>query len=436
MNNDDPWDPTAWDGDLDELKRRLSGLSIPHDLKCEIHVILQQAEPTRLDELLAFLVNTASQLTYAERQALVRLDLTKENDPEIRQLLQKYQISKVVLQQWKSTVQSAHTRVVQRDMISEGAAEEETASLYEPSSRSSQDSSQPTVTPRRTKQPPPKAPTKRAQTLTPMECEAVRQGVKAKRDHTNQQLQEAPKQADQAMVPTLPTKPVREAWPEQWQQMQSIWPSTASAPFPLEQSTEEEWILTARAEPTMLLHMIQRFAFPEELMASLSDKTLMEWTSQWRRDCVQASLIAYRSRSDDRGTLRWLDDWKARFARAPPNNLATLVDSSDDWVKLRSRGYGKDEVLKLCDVGNKRRLAQHLLCALIYEKEIRAITGRENENENGALTRLKRHLIALQEVDDFRKAYSTETTSVDWSALARYFSTALEKRVDERDHPY
>lgn len=221
-NNDDPWDPTAWDGDLDELKRRLSGLSIPHDLKCEIHVILQQAEPTRLDELLAFLVNTASQLTYAERQALVRLDLTKENDPEIRQLLQKYQISKVVLQQWKSTVQSAHTRVVQRDMISEGAAEEETASLYEPSSGSSQDSSQPTVTPRRTKQPPPKAPTKRAQTLTPMECEAVRQGVKAKRDHTNQQLQEAPKQADQAMVPTLPTKPVREAWPEQWQQMQSI----------------------------------------------------------------------------------------------------------------------------------------------------------------------------------------------------------------------
>ncbi|EEY59068.1 uncharacterized protein PITG_21131 [Phytophthora infestans T30-4] len=197
-------------------------------------------------------------------------------------------------------------------MISEGAAEEETASLYEPSSGSSQDSSQPTVTPRRTKQPPPKAPTKRAHTLTPMECEAIRQGVKAKRDHTNQQLQEAPKQADQAMVPTLPTKPVREAWPEQWQQMQSIWPSTASAPFPLEQSTEEEWILTARAEPTMLLHMIQRFAFPEELMASLSDKTLMEWTSQWRRDCVQASLIAYRSRSDDRGTLRWLDDWKAR----------------------------------------------------------------------------------------------------------------------------
>ncbi|EEY64348.1 uncharacterized protein PITG_02926 [Phytophthora infestans T30-4] len=204
--------------------------------------------------------------------------------------------------------------------------------------------------------------------------------------------------------------------------MRSVWPSTAKSPYPLEQSTEEEWIHTAREEPTMLLHMVQRFPFPEELMASLSDKTLMEWTAQWRRDCVQARLIAYRSRSEDRGTLRWLDDWKARFARAPPNNLAPLVDSSEDWIKLRSRSYGKDEILKLCDVGNKRRLAQHILCALIYEKEIRALTGREKESEIGALTRLQ--------------PYSAETNSVDWYALARYFSKAIEKRAVERDHPY
>ncbi|EEY67054.1 uncharacterized protein PITG_17644 [Phytophthora infestans T30-4] len=201
-------------------------------------------------------------------------------------------------------------------------------------------------------------------------------------------------------------------------------------------SSEEEWILTAKTEPTKLLHMVQRFAFPDELMASLSDKILMEWTAQWRRDCVLASLIAYRSRSDDRGTLKWLDDWKARFARAPPHNLAPLVDSRDDWVKLRSRGYGQDEILKLCDVGNKRRLAQHLMCALIFEKEIRAITARESDSENGALTRLQRHLFALRTVSEFHTAYSADNNSVDWYALARYFSTALEQGGPERGHPY
>lgn len=60
-----PWEPTTWDGNIAEL-RRLMGMSIPHDLKCEIRLILERAEPTRYAELLAFLVNTASQLSLGE----------------------------------------------------------------------------------------------------------------------------------------------------------------------------------------------------------------------------------------------------------------------------------------------------------------------------------------------------------------------------------
>ncbi|KAE8994203.1 hypothetical protein PF007_g16433 [Phytophthora fragariae] len=75
----EPWDQGSWDGNIDELRQRLMGLTIPHELQCEIHIILEQAEPRRYAEQLAFLVNTASQLNQPHRKQILAIDLQDDS---------------------------------------------------------------------------------------------------------------------------------------------------------------------------------------------------------------------------------------------------------------------------------------------------------------------------------------------------------------------
>lgn len=75
----EPWDHGSWDGNIDELRQQLMGLPIPHELQCEIHIILEQAEPQRYEELLAFLVNTASQLSQPQREQILAIDLQDDS---------------------------------------------------------------------------------------------------------------------------------------------------------------------------------------------------------------------------------------------------------------------------------------------------------------------------------------------------------------------
>jgi hypothetical protein len=93
-------------------------------------------------------------------------------------------------------------------------------------------------------------------------------------------------------------------------------------------------------------------------------------------------------------------------------------------------------VLQLCDLNSKEVLAQHLVCAFIYDKEIRALTEQEEASENGALTRLQRHLWALKTVAGYSQAYYTTSTSADWKVIARFFSTGLERGLTERGRHY
>ncbi|ETI51453.1 hypothetical protein F443_05181, partial [Phytophthora nicotianae P1569] len=83
------WSLTGWDGNVTELRRKLTGLTISHDLKCEIHLILEHADPSRYSELLAFLVNTAPQLSLPEREQLRSMDLSAEHSADVTALLQK-----------------------------------------------------------------------------------------------------------------------------------------------------------------------------------------------------------------------------------------------------------------------------------------------------------------------------------------------------------
>jgi len=235
----DPWDPSSWDGDIDDLRRRLTGMTIPHELKCEIQVILQSAEPTRYDELLAFLVNTATQLSQPDRDQLLQMNLDGENTADMDAMLQRFQISKAVLKQWHHAamqVQQDEARTEQ-DLFEPAAADSD--SSWRPSRDSSQDVPQATVKNTWSKAKTPKAPPKRNHSVTPLEGEAL-----CREQRTKLKIQTT---LDAALQMTAVTQhktesasqPGREDWPELWKGLQQVWPSNAKVPFPVETNTGE-----------------------------------------------------------------------------------------------------------------------------------------------------------------------------------------------------
>ncbi|KAE9032084.1 hypothetical protein PR002_g9366 [Phytophthora rubi] len=432
----EPWDSSEWNGDTAELRQRLLGMTIPHDLKREIYLILEQANPTRHAELLAFLVNTAAQISHSEREQLLQVDVTDDNNAEVRRMLQKYHIPLVVLQQWQDTVVQDAKDSQQLQQELRPSEQGDSDSAYEPSSESSQENSQlALVTTSRSKRSQPISQ-KRAHSTTPVEGEQIRQIVRKKLEHQTEV--DGTTAMVEANQPELQKEQqvTRDAWPELWQKLATYWPTSAQAPYPLERSSTEQWIATAKREPTKLIRMVQRFPFPEELMVTLSTKVLEAWTATWRRECMYARLVLYRSRTGDKATQRWLDDWKDKFHRPAARNLAPLVDNRDDWNRLRDCGYGKDDILRLCDEGNKLRFAQHILCAIIYEKDIRVLTGTEDEAENGALTRLTRHREVLRTNDRYHKAYYATKQNINWFEVARFFSAVFEHGEVGQTHQY
>lgn len=101
----DPREPETWDGSLEPLQQRLKGMTIPHDLKREIQLILQVAEPARYTELLGFLVNTVASLSLPDQACLLNTNLEDESNPRVRDLQQRFQIPLIVLKQWQLRVQ-------------------------------------------------------------------------------------------------------------------------------------------------------------------------------------------------------------------------------------------------------------------------------------------------------------------------------------------
>ena len=89
-----------------------------------------------------------------------------------------------------------------------------------------------------------------------------------------------------------------------------------------------------------------------------------------RRMSLADGLLPYRSQPLDRPTHTWLDGWIARTRyRGVTVTLESLVDMFDDWRLLLYKNYGGDEVLRLSDPQRRTSLSQHLLCALIYDKD-------------------------------------------------------------------
>ena len=84
----------------------------------------------------------------------------------------------------------------------------------------------------------------------------------------------------------------REEWPSVWCASGSEWPVTAATSYPLVHSGTEAWLQTVQMEPNLLLHHVRRFVFPYELLASLADPVLVQWTSKGRQECLLSGLQA------------------------------------------------------------------------------------------------------------------------------------------------
>ncbi|OWZ18037.1 LOW QUALITY PROTEIN: hypothetical protein PHMEG_0007942 [Phytophthora megakarya] len=108
-----------WGGYIKSLNQRLHGLTIPHEQKKEIQLVLQTANPDRYNELLTFLVNTVSNLSVPEQERLLSLNLDNPGNPDVRQLLQHYQVPLVALQQWQHQVRENPAEVAEwkRDQV-------------------------------------------------------------------------------------------------------------------------------------------------------------------------------------------------------------------------------------------------------------------------------------------------------------------------------
>ena len=91
----------------------------------------------------------------------------------------------------------------------------------------------------------------------------------------------------------------REEWSSVWCASGSEWPVTAETSYPIVHSRTEEWLQTMQMDPNLLLHHVRRFVFPDELLASLDDQILVQWTSKWRQECLLSGLQAYRLRVKD-----------------------------------------------------------------------------------------------------------------------------------------
>ena len=88
----------------------------------------------------------------------------------------------------------------------------------------------------------------------------------------------------------------REEWPSVWCASGSEWPVTAETSYPLVHRGTEAWLQTVRMEPNLLHYHLRRFVFPDELLASSADQLLVQWTSNWRQECLLSGLQANHSR--------------------------------------------------------------------------------------------------------------------------------------------
>uniref|UniRef100_A0AAV1UAZ0 Uncharacterized protein n=1 Tax=Peronospora matthiolae TaxID=2874970 RepID=A0AAV1UAZ0_9STRA len=105
------------------------------------------------------------------------------------------------------------------------------------------------------------------------------------------------------------------------------------------------------------------------------------------------------------------------------------MDSSDDWGRLREQDYAGDDLLKFCDPQRKAKLSQHLVCALVYDREIAALVeGVPADTRVSEKLRSHIHLLSTNAL--YRKAYYSSASVADWAAIERFFYSGLTRPAE------
>ncbi|EGZ09689.1 hypothetical protein PHYSODRAFT_522005, partial [Phytophthora sojae] len=156
-----------------------------------------------------------------------------------------------------------------------------------------------------------------------------------------------------------------------------------------------------------------------------------------RRECIVDGLMSLAAKSRTQGTKRWLEKWSGRWNAADTEeDMAAVVNSKDDWEKLRSLKYGADELLHLCDPSLRTVGAIHLLCAEMYAEEERALTGIEVSDDVSTPAKVRLHLKVLQKNTDYHTALSGSHQEVNWAQVSDFFVNAVAQIEGDDSQSY
>ncbi|TDH73119.1 hypothetical protein CCR75_000581 [Bremia lactucae] len=92
---DEPWDPSTWDGNADELLSKLDEGSADHTLKQEIYRLLTTQNPITYRDLITFVAFSATLLSRQEQQNLTFDVEDVTSDKAEKLLMQKYQCKSI-----------------------------------------------------------------------------------------------------------------------------------------------------------------------------------------------------------------------------------------------------------------------------------------------------------------------------------------------------
>lgn len=154
---------------------------------------------------------------------------------------------------------------------------------------------------------------------------------------------------------------------------------------------------------------------------------LVQWTVRWRYASLLSGLDSFRSNVASAPLQDCLGHWIARATSSDvASGVSPTIDNGDDRHKLRDLKYAADAIPKLCDLRRKARYGQHLLCAILFEQGIQALSDGAPTAESSPNLLLRRHLNLLRHNSAYQTAlYKADGHHVDWMMVERLFYTAI-----------
>ena len=270
--------------------------------------------------------------------------------------------------------------------------------------------------------------------------ERIQDGMAVKNIHTGILLKKG-KPEEYALVQYLkpedePMGDYNRHWEVAWNRGIIRWPKSATVKCPLVDSGTAVWVAAAAAEPHFSLNHVQFFRFPGELINSLADSVIIQWTEHWRQECLQNCLVRYGINFPSQDTRAWLEQWMHQIELLKERKVAgNLGDNVDFWKQMRFNHYGNDEILRLCDFGRCVKFSHHMLCAQLYHVEIEELLS-VTETSASFRTEMEGHLQLLHSDSTYQSCFNGDGTQVDWIGVANYFENAFAKpmAIDAADY--